>query len=228
MTMIYALYGFVFGLLIPYLARRFAKFMPATFAYAIYRIILPNKIVSRAKRKDNPLYRKLMNRYLMRSLGWGIVTAALSYLIVDKFSDYNAFWSLSFVWILLLLTEIDNRMFLLPDILTIPLLLLGFAFAVTVGVWVDPLESAMGALAGYFLPVVASLLIVWKNKDAFGGGDVKLLSALGAWLGVENLLYVIILSTLLFMAWALIKKQRSGAYGPAIAIAAIIVAFYVF
>ena len=34
----YAVYGFVFGMLIPYMARRFSKFMPATMAYAVYRL----------------------------------------------------------------------------------------------------------------------------------------------------------------------------------------------
>ena len=36
--MSYALCGFVWGLFIPYIARRFAKFMPATFAYALFDI----------------------------------------------------------------------------------------------------------------------------------------------------------------------------------------------
>ena len=44
--MIYAAYGLVFGLFIPYLARRFSKFMPATPAYALYRILKPVRSVS--------------------------------------------------------------------------------------------------------------------------------------------------------------------------------------
>ena len=127
--MIYAFYGFVFGLLIPYLARRFAKFMPATPAYAIYRILRPVKVVPFAKRATNPVYGKLMNKYRMRSIGWGIVAAAISYLAAERFSDIYIVWYLSLIWTLLLLTEIDNRMFLLPDILTVPLLIAGFVFA---------------------------------------------------------------------------------------------------
>lgn len=48
------------------------------------------------------------------------------------------------------------------------------------------------------------------------------------WLGFEKLLYVIVVSAVLFILYAAIKRQRSGAYGPAIAIAGIIVAFYFF
>ena len=37
-----------------------------------------------------------------------------------------------------------------------------------------------------------------------------------------------VVSAVLFILYAAIKRQRSGAYGPAIAIAGIIVAFYFF
>ena len=130
--MIYAAYGLVFGLFIPYLARRFSKFMPATPAYALYRILKPVRSVSRAKRAGNPEYRRLMTRYRMRSIGWGIVAAAISYLAAERFSDIYIVWYLGLIWTLLLLTEIDNRMMLLPDILTVPLLIAGFAYSVFV------------------------------------------------------------------------------------------------
>ena len=59
--MTYILIGFLFGFTIPYLARRFAKFMPATLAYAIYRIFHINKTVSKSKKQKNPKYKKLKN-----------------------------------------------------------------------------------------------------------------------------------------------------------------------
>lgn len=225
--MVYILWGFLFGILIPYMARRFAKFMPATAAYALYRLLWPVKTVSDERKRRNPCYQKLMSAYVMRSLGYGILTAAISYGAFWRFGAESIWWYLAFIWILLLLLEIDYKTMYLPDILTFPLLLTGFLYAVLIGVWVGPAESSIGAAAGYVLPVFASLLLVWKNKDVFGGGDIKLLSAIGAWLGVESLLYTIILSCLIFGIYALLKRQRSGAFGPAIAIAAIIVAFFV-
>lgn len=228
MLMIYALYGLVFGLLIPYLARRFSKFMPATPAYALYRMIKPVKSVSGAKKKTNPQYQKLMNKYRMRSIGWGIVTAAISYLAAERFSDIYIVWYLGLIWTLLLLTEIDNRMCLLPDILTVPLLIGGFAYSVFVSQWVIPAESVLGATAGYALPVVASAFLVWKNKDAFGGGDIKLLAALGAWLGFELVVYTMILASVLFTVYAMVRRCRVGAFGPALTVAAIMIAFYFF
>lgn len=225
--MLYAVYGFVFGIFIPYMARRFEKFMPATFAYALYQLFRPGKFLSAAQRRD-VRYNRLKKSFLWRSFMWGLVSAALGFAAAYQFGEQHIFWYLYFIWSLLLLTEIDYRMYLLPDILTVPLLIIGFVYAVLIGSWVGPAESALGAFVGYFLPVVASLFLVWKNKDMFGGGDIKLLSAIGAWFGPEILIYVILTAVVLFLIYAMCRKLRSGAFGPAIAAAAIIIAFYFF
>lgn len=225
--MTYVILGFFFGLLIPYIARRFEKFMPATAAYGLYRIFKPNRSVSRAKKKSCTPYLKLMKEYKIYSFGWGVATSAISYFTLLSFGA-NAGWALFFVWTLLLLFEIDKRMFLLPDILTIPLLIVGFCYSAVFGGWIIAPESAIGAFAGYFLPVIASMLLVWKHSDVFGGGDTKLLAAVGAWVGLENLLYVIILSCFIFGIYALLNRKRDGAFGPAIVVASLIVIFTFF
>ena len=222
--MMYAVYGFLFGFVIPYLGRRFNKFMPATFAYALVRIFKPVKV----SKKNSMKKKELVSQYFWRSFMYGLVNAAFSFLAFYLFGEEYIWWSLAFIWILLLLAEVDLRMQLLPDILTLPLLLLGFAFAVFVGQWVGSVDSIIGALVGYFLPVIASLFFVWKKPDAFGGGDVKLLSAVGAWVGFELLMYVIVLSTVFFFIEALARGRRIGAYGPSIALASIVIAFCFF
>lgn len=226
--MFYAISGFIFGFCIPYIARRFAKFMPATFAYGLYRLIKPNKSVCLAKKQANNKYKKLCCRYFYRSLVWGCVCGLLSLAAYICFGESSLGWYLFFIWVLLLLSEIDYKIYLLPDILTVPLLLVGFLYAVFVGEWVVPAESAVGAFIGYFLPVIAALFLVWKNKDMFGGGDIKLLAGIGAWMGADKLIYVILVSVCVFGMYALLRKQRSGAFGPAIALAAIVIAFYFF
>ena len=114
------------------MARRFAKFMPATAAYALYRLLWPVKTVSDERKRANPAYQKLMSAYVMRSLGYGIITAAISYAAYWQFGAAHLWWYLAFIWILLLLTEIDYKTMYLPDILTFPLLLAGFLYAVLV------------------------------------------------------------------------------------------------
>ncbi len=225
--MFYALIGFVLGCFIPYMARRFAKFMPATFAYALVEIFRVGKRLSAAKRQDER-YRKLKNKFFWRSVVCGVVTSALFFAAFLRFGEYGIYWHLFFIWSLLLMTEIDWRMFLLPDILTIPLLIIGFVYASFIADWTFAADSALGAAVGYFMPVLATLLLVWKNKDMFGGGDIKLLAAIGAWFGVEKLIYAILLSVFLFALQSVFLRQRSGAYGPSAAISAIIIAFYFF
>lgn len=220
--MLYALSGFVFGLFIPYTARRFAKFMPASFAFALWQIVKPSKNARRILK--SPVYKT----YLWRALLSGLLTAALSYLFYDHFGVENICVKLAFLWILLLLAEIDWRIFLLPDLLTIPLLILGFfAAAWNIGFTIAP-DSALGAAAGYFLPSLAALALVWKNRDAFGGGDIKLLAAIGAWLGLEGLLYTIALASAGQLVIALLRRQKAIAFGPALAFAAIIIAICFF
>jgi prepilin signal peptidase PulO-like enzyme (type II secretory pathway) len=221
MMMVYIITGFIFGLLIPYMSRRFAKFMPATPAYALYRLIKPNKVAKKAKLSEK--YKKRRNAYIKRSLIYAFISAIVSGLIVYSFSGHNVWWYMGFVWILLLLTEIDYKMFLLPDILTVPLLITGFVFASFTDGTLSPQESAFAALAGYVLPVVATLLMLWRSVDAFGGGDIKLFSGVGAWLGFEGLIFTILLSCLVFGVYSAIRRQRSGAFGPAIAVSAIAV-----
>lgn len=229
--MTYIIIGFIFGFSIPYLARRFSKFMPATFAYALYRIFSINKIVSKEKRLSNHKYKQLSQRYFMRSLGWGIVTAAIAFLASQTLTPTETPWIVFFIITLFILMEIDKRMLLLPDLLTIPLLIGGFTYAAFSGNLlgyntIDAVQnSALGAIFGYFLPVIASLFLIKKHPDVFGGGDIKLLSAVGAWLGFLNIPIVILLSCAIFAINCFINKQRQGAFGPSIVIASLIVLF---
>ena len=218
----YIVCAFIFGLFIPYMARRFAKFMPATFAGAVVELFRSGKKVR--KYRQTKLYRKFLQRSFMSAL----VSSGVVWLAYVHFGAFGFAFMSAYILILLLLAEIDCRTFLLPDILTVPLLILGFwASGLDMGL-VSALESAVGAVVGYGLPVLASFLIVWYKKDAFGGGDIKLLSAIGAWLGAEGVLYVIAAAAVLGMLYALVRRQRALAFGPMIAVAGIVVAICLF
>ena len=215
---VYVLTGFILGFLIPYISRRFAKFMPATPAYAILQVLRPSKFLY------NHRHKKLYSAYFWRSFMSGVLVSGISYLFFYRYGISQIWWHLTFVFVLLLLAEIDGRMFLLPDILTVPLLILGFVYATLGNGWIIPAESAIGAILGYVLPVAVGILVVHRNKDAFGGGDIKFLAALGAWLGVDALLYVIALASIIMFIYSLILRKRFVAFGPGLAFSAIIVA----
>lgn len=226
--MMYIFYGFVFGLLIPYAARRFAKFMPATPGYALWQLFRPGKKSGKDKINASLVYTRLRRQFYYRSVLCALITMAVSFFAYELWGGQHFGWRLAYIWILLLLAEIDYRTLVLPDILTVPLLILGFVVSVFGVGFVGAEMSALGAAAGYLLPVAASLALVWKNKDAFGGGDIKLLAAVGAWLGIELLLYVILVSAAVFAIYAAVRRRRSGAFGPAIALSAIMIALYFF
>jgi len=221
----YAVYGFVLGFIIPYIARRFAKFSPASPAESIWRLLVPVKQVNWKKKFNAVTYKRLYAGYVWRSFMCGLLTACLFVAAVVCFDPRGTVAMLSFFWALMLLAEVDYRTYLLPDVITVPLLIGGFVAASFYG---SPAESALGATVGYLLPVIAGLLIVWRHPDAFGGGDVKLLAAIGAWLGVLPVICTILLASVFFALFALFAKRRAGAFGPAISFAAIIVAFYFF
>lgn len=229
--MIYVLYGFLFGCLIPYLARKLGKLISYASGYVWLKIFVPTHVLPFKQLKENPQYMRLFYRYLMRSLGWGIFCAAVTWLFIECFDNLYTPWYMVFLWILLLLVEVDKRFMLLPDVLTLPLLILGFGYAAANGNWLIPSEpeimsiasnSFLGAIFGYVMPTFASMLIAWKYPDAFGGGDIKLLAAIGAWVGLEAISFIILLSCVIFAVNCLITKRRADAFGPSIVYATLI------
>lgn len=229
--MLYILCGFFFGCLIPYLARKSGKLIAYASGYVCLKLFVPTHALPFKKLKENPQYMRLFYRYLMRSLGWGIFCGAMSWLFIECFDNLYTLWYMAFLWILLLLVEIDKRFMLLPDFYTLPLLILGFGYAASNGNWLIPTDpeimsisanSFLGAAFGYVMPTAASMFIAWKYPDAFGGGDIKLLTAIGAWVGLEAISFIILLACAIFAVSCLIAKRRADAFGPAIVYATLV------
>jgi prepilin peptidase CpaA len=86
----------------------------------------------------------------------------------------------------------------LPNLLTLPALLgaLLISFSSGLGGASGPLEAASGAALGF------ALLVVPYAIGGIGGGDVKALMALGAWVGPEALLAAV--------AWACVAAAAFG------------------
>lgn len=95
---------------------------------------------------------------------------------------------------LLVLAVIDLRTYLLPDILTLPLLWMGLLYQLLFQPLMLP-SAVIGAMAGYL--ILWSFYWLFKRltgKEGMGFGDFKLLAALGAWLGWEMLPLLLIVS----------------------------------
>ncbi len=111
-------------------------------------------------------------------------------------------------WVLLLLAAIDFRTYLLPDALTLPLLLAGIAlgFWRGDGAWPMHVTGAVLGWGGAFL--LAFSYRMWRGRDGLGGGDVKLFSAAGAWMGPLALPSVALYSALTGLLAVLVMAMR--------------------
>ena len=91
---------------------------------------------------------------------------------------------------------IDMDTTYLPDDLTLPLLWGGLIVAALGGT--IPLSTAVwGAIAGYFpLWLLAKGFEVLMKRQGMGAGDLKLLAALGAWLGWQAVLPIILMASI--------------------------------
>lgn len=133
-----------------------------------------------------------------------------------------------FFSVLVVLCFIDAQTMFLPDVLTLPLALAGCVLALAGWTGVDGLSACLGAGLGWcLLAGVAWLFERWRGLPAMGGGDPKLMAALGAWLGWPALLPLVLIASVVHLAYALVltggRRQQQVPFGPALAVAA---AFY--
>ncbi len=122
--------------------------------------------------------------------------------------------------VLLALALIDWDTTVLPDSLTLPLLWAGLLVAALGGLpGLTLAQSLWGAVAGY-----GSLWAVYKffklvtGKEGMGYGDFKLLGALGAWLGWQAILPIVLMASVIGAAVGLVMKAtgslREGRFVP--------------
>jgi leader peptidase (prepilin peptidase)/N-methyltransferase len=126
-------------------------------------------------------------------------SALLSALVAWHFGfSWSCLAALIFTWSLIGATVIDIDHQLLPDNITLPLLWLGLLLSMTdYGTGVSTTDAVLGAALGYMsLWTVYKALKILTGREGMGYGDFKLLAAIGAWLGWQQLLSVIILSSL--------------------------------
>ena len=128
--------------------------------------------------------------------------------------DWRLAGYLPFLWLLLVISAIDLRHYIIPDVLSLTGLVLGLAFGLAAtflpgcnlsvlgfndpfGLW-PWLDSLLGMITGGGL----IWLSAWGGEkifkqEAMGGGDIKLAAFIGAFTGWQAMLMVLFLSFLL-------------------------------
>ena len=145
------------------------------------------------------------------------LTAVLTLVAVWHFGvTWQALAALPLTWGLIALSLIDYDTQLLPDDIVLPLLWLGLILSL-VPVFAAPPSAILGAVAGYLsLWTLFHVFRLLTGKEGMGFGDFKLFAMLGAWLGWQILLQVILVSALAgaVLGTLLIASGRRGREVP--------------
>lgn len=171
------------------------------------------------------------------SLRYPLVEAANGFgyvWIVDHFGlDWSAVAYAVLFSALLVVTFIDFDHQIIPDRITLPGIPLGMVCAVTI-LPVGLLNSLLGVLlGGGLLWLMAWLSPYVFGKEGMGGGDIKLLAMIGAFLGWEPVLLTIMVGASVGAATGLsliaLKRLRRDQYlpfGPFLALGAVVAMFF--
>lgn len=104
--------------------------------------------------------------------------------------------------IFIILAIIDIKYFLLPNCMTYFILSSGIVAAYFDLGTISFMNAIIGALFGYFLlwlPAKSYYLI--KKQVGLGGGDIKLLSALGTWIDYSQLPILLVIASCIGIVW---------------------------
>lgn len=141
------------------------------------------------------------------------------------------FWL--FVSALIVITFIDLDHQIIPDVISLPGIVIGFCCSFFIP-WVSWLDSFLGILlGGGILFVIAWLYEALTKREGMGGGDIKLLAMIGSFLGWKSIFPIIFFAslagTVIGVPLMLFKKEDSRLalpFGPFLALSAIIYLFW--
>jgi len=159
---------------------------------------------------------RISPRYPLMELSCALLFAAIGWRMGAQ--PQALLWC-GFAAALLALAWIDWDTTVLPDAITFPLLWAGLLGAALGWTGIAPTTALVGAAAGYLsLWAVYWLFKLATGKEGMGYGDFKLLSALGAWLGWQALLPIVLGASALGAVVGIVMKVsgalREGRYVP--------------
>lgn len=190
---------------------------------------------------------KISFRYLMIELLTALVFVL--FFIYYRIS-YEFFYYIVFVCSLIVATFIDLKHRIIPDEISIGGIILGFVLNAARGFNLQPfsfnkrpvINSFLGIIIGgsiiYFTGVLFDLVYfkllkkppIQGETESMGGGDVKLLAMIGAFLGWERALFTFfiapIFGAVIGVINLLVKKDHTIPYGPFLSLAAFISIFW--
>jgi leader peptidase (prepilin peptidase)/N-methyltransferase len=163
-----------------------------------------------------------------------LTMALLSLALLFKFGfTYGLPIYFAFTAALLVVIVIDFYHKIIPDVISLSGIVIGFACS-----FINPVitwqQSGIGLLVGGgSLYAVAAGYYLFTKREGMGGGDIKLLAMIGAFLGWQSLPFVVFGSSILGAVvgiGAMVKQKKGGKtmipYGPFLSTAALLYMFY--
>lgn len=163
-----------------------------------------------------------------------LMTAILAAVCAWRFgASWEALMAIVMTLALVPIAMIDADTQLIPDSIVLPLIWIGLAMSLyhpmegAQTLFITPAAAIVGAMAGYLsLWSIYQLFKLVTGKEGMGYGDFKLLAALGAWLGWQQLPMIILMSAVVgaivgISMMAFRKHERSVPipFGPYLAAA---------
>ena len=179
------------------------------------------------------------------------LSASMFLLLFMRFGlSYDFFLYIVLACSLIIATFVDLRHRIIPDEVSIGGMIVGFILSTLKGVSLKPLyfsfspmvNSLLGILIGggviYLTGFVFDLVYfkmlkkppIQGETESMGGGDVKLLAMIGAFLGIKGALLTFITAPFFGLIFGLInllsKKDHTIAYGPFLSLGALVSLFW--
>lgn len=147
-----------------------------------------------------------------------LISGTIAVMVVRTFGvGLEALWMYLFLSALLVITVIDWFHRIIPDVLSLGGVVLGWVGAV-VCLDLSLMDSFVGSLVGGgLLLAVAALYKAVRKIDGMGGGDVKLMAMIGAFMGWQMVFPVLFLASLTGSIYGLVLMARGGTGRTAVA-----------
>jgi len=143
--------------------------------------------------------------------------------------SWQALAAALFFTILLGIAATDARTYLIPDEFTLGGLAIGLAIAFAPG-GLTILQALAGAVTGFGVLYLTAVVGEWAlKKPAMGGGDIKMMAMVGAFLGpwgsVLTIFFGALIGSIVFLPIAL-RTRRPVPFGLFLAVGAVIAEVY--
>lgn len=195
-------------------------------------------------------------RFCREKISWRyplveLLTAFLTLALFNRFGlNYEFFLYMVMSWCLIVATFVDIQLRIIPDEVSVGGLILGLIMVSITGFTFSPLKlafapmfkSILGIIFGGGIIYLTGVIFDWfyfkllkkpainGETESMGGGDVKLLAMIGAFMGWQMAVLTFFLAPFLGIVVGIVnlatKKDHTIPYGPFLSIAALVALFW--